>query len=1053
MHEKRLNLSAVQKQFWLQYQQEPEGSAYNMASLFEIKGSLNTDAVRKTLDLLVNRHEMLRARFIMGTEGPEQIVYDDLYFELTEKEYSAEGLEEDICTPFYIEKGPLFRFILYKDGSKRRLLFVFHHLIVDLRSKDIFGEEFSLIYNSLIRGAEPSLREAVSYECYVRSMEDFSGSDDYGKMNDFWQRMNLVSDPLTLTTDFERPSFSRTTGSRLAGEFSSDLSIALHRYCEKESTSPYLVLLAAYYLLLHKYSGQDRIAVGVPRTNRGKPIFEDIFGCFMNILPLVIDFSEDMTFIDLLKQVRRKMLLVHRNQFVPYLQVIKAVKGELDRKYNPLFQVGFTNEYPMELTLDGLTVEPLAIPGHGSQLDLFFYFWERDDIYHWELEFNEALFTKERAELFPASFLTIMEQIVQGVDFPLSQTVWVSEVWRQKVCYDWNNTSYPPVEFKGVHQYFEEQVSQQPMKTALRFRGESLSYGELNRRANILAEELIRLGAQPEAVIGLSLERSLEMVVGMLGILKTGASYMPIEPTHPREYKKYLVEDTGLSLLLSMKAYEEILRADFPEVNILSLDDSRLIEGDDPGNPDGAVASSTRAYLFYTSGSTGKPKGVEVEHGGLTDRILWMNRTFHFGTERKTLLKTPYNFDVSGMEFWLPLTTGAPLVIAEPEGHLDNSYLTDIIQRENISILHFVPSLLNVFLNTTNPESCPMIGDVLCCGEALPAGVVNDFYRKFPQARLHNLYGPTEATIFITYWNCEKECSVVPIGKPVSDTQVYVLDKSLRPLPPGVLGDLYLAGSGLARGYYKRGDLTEKVFVDHFLDSNRKMYLSGDLAQWTMDGDVLYFGRSDNQVQLHGQRIELGEIESTLNNHPGVKTSAVIVDGDFGTDQRLIAYVVPEDGELNIEVLKSHILKTSPKYMVPSLIFSLEELPLSDNGKLDRKKLPRDLTMMKSQNLVKEKIEGEMEKQIAQIWERILNVPIGPRDNFFDLGGTSLQIMEMHRELGKLAKEEIPVAMMFRYTTVESLAGYLRAGGGGEPRSHILSRVEKQKQRRMKVAR
>ena len=1049
----RFILSPVQEQFWLQHQQDPGGSAYNMASLFEITGSLNIELIRETLEILISRHDMLRARFAMGDKGPEQIISDGIDFPFSVKEYSPEDVEGDISEAFDIETGPLFRFYLYKKGRLHFLLFVFHHLIIDLRSKDIFGEEFSLIYNSLKSGVAAPLGMAGSYESYVSWTEGFSGSELCGKMREFWESENLVTAPINLTADYERPPVLGSRGHRLTGSLQAELFMNLHRYCEKENTAPFLVLLSAYYLLLHKYSGQDKISVGVPRTNRPESAFDNVLGCFVNILPMVVDFSDVETFSDLHKQVRRQMLLIHRNQYMPYLQVIKAAKGEMDRKYNPLFQVGFTNEYPMELTLDDLTVEPLPIPGHGSQLDFFIYFWKRNGVYHWECEYNSELFVEKRVELLCSSFQTILEQIVRGKDFSLERTECISEEWKNKVCFDWNDTAEESEEFKGVHRLFEDCARNLPENTALRFRGESLTYSELNRKSNLLAADLIRRGAGPETIIGLSLERSFEMVIGLLGILKAGASYMPMEPSHPGEYKKYLVGDTGLSLLLTKKSYEESLRALFPELTILCLDGNEFIHGEDPGNPVTAVRSSTRAYLFYTSGSTGKPKGVEVEHGGLTDRINWMDRTFRFGEERRTLLKTPYNFDVSGMEFWLPLTTGAPLVIAEPEGHLDNSYLADVIRKENISVLHFVPSLLNVFLNSVDSGSLGMIEDVLCCGEALPAAVVNDFYRKFPRARLHNLYGPTEATIFITYWDCRKECSVVPIGRPVSDTQVYVLDKNHMPLPPGVLGDLYLAGSGLSRGYFKRDDLTEKVFVPHFLDRSKKMYFSGDLARWSLEGDVLYFGRSDNQVQLHGQRIELGEIEATLNNHRGVKNSAVIVDGDFGAAQRLAAYIVRSDESADIEVLKSHILKTLPKYMVPSQFFFMDELPLSGNGKLDRKRLPKDLAVQDNHPIRKEKIEGELENRIARIWEAVLDVPVGPRDNFFDLGGTSLQIMEIHRELVKTTDSDVSVAMLFQYGTIESLAGYLRVDNKGEQRQNILSRAERQKTRRKKIGR
>ncbi|MDC7223962.1 MAG: amino acid adenylation domain-containing protein [Spirochaetales bacterium] len=1049
--EKRIKLSPVQEQFWLQYQSHPEGSAYNMASLFEISGTLKVDAVRRALEEMIDRHEILRTRFVSDRGVPEQVIDPGQSLNWEEKDYSEESLSRDVETPFDLEKGPLCRFVLYRKGTQCLLLFVFHHLVIDLRSKEIFGEEFSRLYNRFSRGEQPDGPLPPQYGEYVAWFEDFSQSERYRRMEQHWQGTGLLHTPLNLSCDFERPSLPGTGGTRLSGKFTMDTFQGLHAFCAQENSSPFLVLLAAYYLLLHKYSGQESVSVGIPRTNRYEDLFRDTMGCFVNNLPMVIDFKEDMTFRQILERVRKEMLLVHRNQYVPYLRVISQSGGGGDRKYNPLFQTGFTSEPPMELNLDGLGAEPLLLPGHGSQLDLFLYFWERNGVFHWELEYNTDLFTETRALLFVSSYRTLLRQIIKGDDFPLARADWLSDRWRRKVCLDWNSTEREEEDFTPVHRLFEERVRETPDSTALIFKGEKLSYAELNRRANGLAHLLREKGAGGETIVGLSVERSFEMVIGLLGILKAGASYMPMEPTHPGEYKQYLVEDTSLKFLLTKRAYREELNALFPELDLILLDGEENLSREE--NPEVSIGGDNRAYLFYTSGSTGKPKGVEVEHRGLTDRIQWMDRTFRFGKDRKTLLKTPYNFDVSGMEFWLPLTTGAPLVIAEPEGHLDNSYLAEVIRGEDISVVHFVPSLLNTFLGTADGESCPSLMDVLCCGEALPPSVVNEFYRKFPNGRLHNLYGPTEATIFITYWDCEKDSSFVPIGRPVSHCQVYILDDHLRPVPPGVTGHLYLAGSGLARGYYGREELTGDLFVPHFEEPHRLMYRSGDLAQWSPEGDVIYLGRSDNQVQLHGQRIELGEVESALNSHEHVDSSAVIVEGEFGSEQRLVAYVVRKDEAVQADQLRAHILKSSPKYMVPSLFCFLEELPLSPNGKLDRKALPQAEQAGGDGDRPKPPIEGDLEQEIAALWQDILKVPLGGGDSFFDLGGTSLQIMEMQRELVKKLNRDIPVARLFQYTTVDALADYLRRQEGEGDKNRVLQRAGKQRKAKMKRVR
>jgi len=1038
---KRYGISPIQKQFWLQHQSDPQSAAYNMASLFELSAMPDRARIIDVLGALIRRHSILRTLYGMEKGRLIARILEDMAPDFREDNYSQELLSQDIEEPFDLSKGPLFRTRLYKREKGYFLLFVFHHIAIDLRSKDIFGSEFSLLYN---RGANDSpIGESTPYEEYPGYLEKERSTDRWEKMASFWKGEIGGLSPLLLTYDGERPPAMTTEGTRRTGALDPSLFADLNRYCIRSDRDPFLILLALYGVILHKYSGQTRISIGVPRTNRESGMYDNTMGCFVNILPLVLDINPQDTISDVLGQVRKKMLLIHRNQYFPYTDVVSLSPHPSDRKYNPLFQVGFTNEYPMTISLDGLTAEPLPVPGHGSQLDLFLYFWQRNGVFHWELEYNSRLFHKRRIDFFIDAYGVLLRDFLSGKDLPMDGISLVSRRTEQLILQEWQGDTRPLSGGLCIHGLVEKQAALSGGKTALIFKGNELSFEMLNARANDVAALLIGKGIGREAIVGVSLERSFEMVIALLGILKAGAAYLPMEPTHPSEYKKYLIEDSGLSVILTKGRYRGELSALGYPIELICLDE--IAQGGTHANPADRVGPENRAYVFYTSGSTGKPKGVDILHEGLLDRILWMDRIFRFGTERRTILKTPYNFDVSGMEFWLPLITGAPLVIAEPGGHLDNAYLARTMGEEKISISHFVPSLLKTFLKSADSRKCPDLRDVLCCGEALPPEVVNEFYEKFPEARLHNLYGPTEATIFITYWNCERNVKQVPIGRPVSNTECYILDSKGQLLPPGVTGELYLGGIGLARGYMNRPDLTEKAFVEQPWNRDKLMYKTGDLTQWTPEGEILYLGRNDNQVQLHGQRVELGEIENALNSHPCVEGAALKVTSDFGAEQRLVAYIVKK-GDVTSRELASHIEKTLPKYMIPSFFVFLDKFELNSNGKLDRKKLPEPSVMGDESSLDIVEPKTDKEKAIALIWEKILGRPVGRGQTFFELGGSSLQLMELQQELALSMGQDVPIAILFEYTTLEKLGEYFEGDSGATKREEkVMSRAERQR--------
>ncbi|MDC7221512.1 MAG: amino acid adenylation domain-containing protein [Spirochaetales bacterium] len=999
----------IQQQFNLAYELNHDNCAYNMPSLLKLAGTLDRDIFQKTLEILIPRH------------------FDKKYFPpiFQEKDFSFEEAKTIINTPFKLGEGEYYKVYVWQDMKEAYILFLFHHINFDLRSKEIWADEFGKVYQNLLLGEEPQLAPTVEYKQYNFWYNEFSQSDKYKKMLSYWEKEALEKSLLDLPADRERQPIPSSRGHRIYGTLPSELTVRLKEYCESNNSDPFLVLLSAYAVFLNRFSGQDDFNIGIPRSNR-PPGFEDTLGCFVNILPLCLTMAEDMTFEQLLRQVRMKMLGMHRNQYIPYLDVVKLNQTRRDTKYNPLFQAGFTSEHPMRLKLNGVESTALDIAPDAAQLDLFFYFWREGEDFRWAVEYCTDLFTQERVESFVAAFQKILLNGLEEPSHPVDTLSVMDEVSEKKIA-RWNSTKKDYLFPGGIHQYFLQQVQENPRQKALSFRDEDMSYEELYQKAAALAVTLKERGVNRETIVGLSLERSFEMIIGMYAITLAGGTYLPIEPSLPKDYIDYILEDSGTQIILSKSDYSGLFPSSLDFIDLVDFDYSQqLTENHLP-----TIDPDDRVYILYTSGSTGRPKGVEITHRGLINRILWMDDEYKLIPGDVLFQKTPYNFDVSGWEFWWPLMKGVPLVIAEPEGHKDNDYLIKTIESHKITLIHFVPSMLREFLKSCQKGDCPSLRDVVCSGEALPAAVVRDFYEALPQARLHNLYGPTEASIDVTYWPCPADCPLVPIGRPIANTQIHILDEALNPLPPGVTGEIYLAGTGLARGYLNKPKLTAERFVPNPFDGTR-MYKTGDLGQWNLEGEILYLGRNDSQIQLHGLRIELGEIENILNDHPHVEATAVIVHGDFGADQYLLAYVVKK-GETDSQDIISFLSQHLPLHMVPKRIIFVEELKLNSNGKLDRKSLPAPDSLGQVEEASYISPEGAGEEVVATLWRKILNLEKISRDaNFFELGGSSLHIVQMQRVLGQKMNRKIPITDLFSHTTVKDLAAYLFAEENAE---------------------
>jgi amino acid adenylation domain-containing protein len=597
---------------------------------------------------------------------------------------------------------------------------------------------------------------------------------------------------------------------------------------------------------------------------------------------------------------------------------------------------------------------------------------------------------------------------------------------------------------------FEDQAKRAPDDVAVVFEEEQLTYGDLNRRANQLAHYLQSIGVGPEVFVGVAMERSLEMIVGLYSILKAGGAYVPIDPTYPAERITHMLEDANVPVLLTQAKLLDRLSPHEAQVIRLDTDWDDLMAGQSTENPVCKATLENLAYMIYTSGSTGKPKGVMNAHGGILNRLLWMQEAYHLTACDRVLQKTPFSFDVSVWEFFWPLMFGARLVVARPEGHKDSDYLVQTIIDEQITTMHFVPSMLQLFLAAKDLEKCDSLRQVICSGEALPLDLQNRFFDRLG-AKLHNLYGPTEAAVDVTYWECQRggDLRIVPIGRPVSNTQMYVLDRYMQPVPVGVSGELHIGGVQVARGYLNRAELTAEKFIsDPFSDNpEARLYKTGDLARYLPDGNIEYLGRSDYQVKIRGNRIELGEIESMLSQYPAVRDALVLVREDVPDDKRLVAYIVPgQNQKLSVSELREYVKQTLPDFMVPSHFVTLDAFPLTPNQKIDRKALPRPDQVQIESETAYVPPKNELQQTIVNIWQELLHVPmVGMDDNFFELGGHSLLIVRAYYRLCEVIDRELSITDMFRFPTVSTLAEYLSqdsANGGETAVRKITERAE-----------
>ncbi len=1040
-----LPLSHAQERQWFLWQIDPESAAYHVSGALRLAGALRVDALQAALDDLVARHESLRTVFSAGADGSvEQWIRPGgsvplALVDLRGAEGEADARLDEAtrrlkAEPFDLTQGPLLRAALIRTADEVHVLaVVMHHIVSDGASMQLLIDELAAGYAAHLKGDTVRLpAPRIQYADHALWQREWLAAGE-GERQLAWWRTQLgdTHTVLELRTDHPRKPQAGYGAARHAFELPASLLAQLRKAADGGSATLFMVLLAGFQALLHRYTGQEDIRIGAPFANRNRVEAEGVVGLFVNTLVLRNPIHGRLGASRVLAQARDAVLGAQAHQDVPFEQLVQMLQPERSLSRTPLFQVMFNHlfeDYRSLGQLPGIAAQDHALPDLAAQFELTLEARERPGgQLSLALIYAAELFEPDTMARMAGHYVAILQALAERPHQPIGDIELLGAPELARLV-QWGVNGHREPQPEPVHRMIERQARMQPEATALLFADESLGFAELNRRANRLAHRLITLGVKPEVLVGIAMERSVEMVVAILGVLKAGGAYVPLDPEYPAERLAYMVQDSGIGLLLTQRSLAYCVANCVPDrraLTVLEVDAADL--GAEPeGDPQVGLHIENLAYVIYTSGSTGKPKGAAIRHSALHSCMAWMQGIYKLTHADTVLHKAPFGFDVSVWELFWPMTSGARLVVANPGDHRDPARLVELIQRHQVTTLNFVPSMLQAFLAHKGIEASTRLRHIICGGEAMPAETQKETLERLHGAGLQNLYGPTETTIHVTHWACRNDGrSQVPIGKPISHTSAHVLDAELDLVPQGVAGELYLGGVSLARGYLKRAGLSAERFVADPFDSagGGRLYRTGDLVRWNGEGQLEYLGRIDHQVKIRGFRIELGEIEAELLAQPAVR-EAVVVARDGPAGARLVAYLAPHAGEsIDTAVLKERLAQVLPDYMVPRAFEVLDALPLNANGKVDRKALPEPAL---AGGQAYEAPQGHVAQTVAAVWSEVLQVAqVGLHDNFFDLGGHSLLLIRAHRLLEDRLHTAIPVVNLFKYPTVQSLVQWL----------------------------
>ncbi|MEH1781198.1 MAG: amino acid adenylation domain-containing protein [Nostoc sp.] len=1048
-----LPLSFAQQRLWFLDQLQPESTFYNIPIALRLQGTLNTAALEQSLAEIIHRHEALRTNFIIVDGGqPTQIiqtqtswtlsVVDLKHLSTTEQEIASQELAQQQPTqPFDLARDALVRATLVVLSETQHILLVcMHHIVSDGWSISVLLTELAALYNAYSQG-QPSLQDAtrtplvplpIQYADFALWQREWLQGDVLQNQLSYWQQQ-LKDAPalLSLPTDRSRPAVQTFAGAYQKFALSVELTQKLTKLSQKQGATLFMTLLAAFDTLLYRYTGQEDILVGSPIANRNRSEIEGLIGFFVNTLVLRTNVSGDRSFNELLAHVRDMTMDAYTHQDLPFEMLVEALQPERHLSHAPLFKLMFVleNKPMFQLELPGLTVSPLVVESATAKFDLTLGMENTPTGLVGVWEYNTDLFDASTIERMTGHFVTLLEGIVANPHKQISQLPLLTVTEQQQLLVEWNNTQVDYYQDKCIHQLFEEQVQRTPDAVAVVFGNQQLTYQQLNCRANQLAHYLQTLGIKPDVLVGLCVERSLEMMVGVLAILKAGGAYVPLDPDYPTERLSFMLEDAQVSVLLGQQKLVESLPRHHARVVCLDTDWEKIAQNSESNLTNVAVPNNL-AYVIYTSGSTGKPKGVLVNHSNVVRLFEATNSWYHFNQDDVWTMFHSFAFDFSVWEIWGALLYGGRLVVVPYLVTRSPKFFYELLCQEKVTVLNQTPSAFRQLI-----QASPALGSdlklrlVIFGGEALELWSLQPWFERYgdQMPQLVNMYGITETTVHVTYRPLSKadlNGTASVIGHPIPDLQVYVLDEYKQPVPIGVSGEMYVGGAGVARGYFNRPDLTQQRFISNPFSNNpqARLYKTGDKARYFPNGELEYLGRIDNQVKIRGFRIELGEIEALLASHPDVWENVVMVR-DEPSNKRLVAYVVSKvEQSPKVAELRRFLKQKLPEYMVPSAFVQLEALPLTANGKVDRRALP---IPDNSQTELEDNFVAPTtatEKTLAAIWAEVLGMQqIGINDNFFTLGGHSLIATQIISRIREAFEIEVPLRHLFEAPTIASL--------------------------------
>ena len=1034
-------LSFAQQRLWFIDQLMPGTPLYNIPVAMRMSGALDASVLERCIAEVVRRHEVLRTSFGMSDAQPSQVIADspDTTIRVVdlramknadERENEARRLTaEETLRPFDLARGPLWRAALIRLSEEESIMVLtMHHIISDGWSINVLVKEVASLYRAFAAGEPSPLPElSIQYADYAHWQRKWLQGEALQRQVDYWRRQLGGAPPaLELPTSRPRPAVQGYRGATFNLLIAAETYQKLKALGKREGATLFMLLLAAFQVLLYRYTGQEDICVGTPVAGRTRAEVEDLIGFFINTLVMRSDLSGDPSFRQLLGRVRASVLEAQAHQDLPFEKLVEELQPQRDLSHSPFFQMMFIlqNTPHSELALPGLQLSLMKSASQTAKFDLTLMMSEAGRELVASFEYNTDLYDAATITRFAGHFCRMLEGISANPDALLSDLPLLHDEERRQLLDDWNDTPSEYPRELCLHELFERQTAQTPDVVALVFGDDQLTYAALNERANQLAHHLASLGVRPESPVAICLERSPEMIVALLGVLKTGAAYVPLDPSYPADRLAFMLDDSAASVVIASGPTRDAVRLEGRSVVLLD-EDWPLVSRHDTANPRRTATPDNLAYVIYTSGSTGQPKGVQIPHRAVVNFLHSMRQEPGLDATDMLVAVTSLSFDIAVLELFLPLTVGARVVLAGRDVAAEGAALKELLARTGATAMQATPVTWRMLLESGWTGNDKL--KVLCGGEVLGRELASELQR-LDVAGVWNLYGPTETTIWSSVARLRGggEDGRVSIGRPIGNTQIYILDGRQQPVPVGVSGELYIGGIGVARGYLGKAGMTADYFVpDAFCrEAGARLYRTGDLARYLEDGRIEVIGRTDHQVKVRGYRIELGEIETALTAQNGVHQSVVVVREDAPGDRRLVAYVL---GEVSAADLRRELQKTLPEYMIPSAFVHLEELPLTANGKIDRKGLPAPDAAATGAETFFVAPRTATEDVLAGIFSEVLGVTqVGVNDNFFALGGHSLLATKTISRIRKSFRLDIPLRTLFESPTVATLADAVR---------------------------